>query len=145
MVLIPNDAGWKSNGVVQGHYMVVARIGSERQQKPISLTTHDLFNDTPDGHVIVDVTAGTTALKDVSSTWVVTLREFNDAMRQLVRSRELRVRFRRKQGNNIQVQISISPKSAAHVWAVLNPHVISKCDTQIAFTEGYTYWQEPDL
>lgn len=130
MVLTPND---------------VVRIGSERQQKPISLTTHDLFSDIPDGHVVVDVRAGATALKDVSSTLVVTLREFKDAPRQLVRSRELRVRSRRKQGNAIQVQVSISPKSAAHVWAVLNRHVVSKYDTQIAFTEGCTYRQKPDL
>ena len=142
MVLVRNDVGWKIGGVLQGHYMVITRIGHAKRQGLIALHIHDFNVEEETDRTTIELDASAVGPTESPTTWIINVREFTENMRKLVRSRAMRVRSRRKQGGYIQLQVSIEAASAVEVWAVMDPYVISKHNAQTVLMEGCTYRQD---
>ena len=70
---------------------------------------------------VVDIDDGSDTEFESPQTLNLILRSFNDEMRRLVRTKLMRVHYRRRQGNCIQVQGAIEPLAEKEVWHVLNP------------------------
>ncbi len=145
MVPVTSSTGWTVDGEHYGNYLVVTRFGHEKRVGSITIHVHHYEPDLESATPIDLHDMETDKTSDWGVSWTVVLRCFTEELRSMVRWRKMRVRSRRRLGNNLKLQVCVLQSEASTVWQALNKHLISKHMGDICVPTGAVYRFESSL
>eukprot|EP00973_Karenia_brevis_P062138 8641927-Karenia_brevis.AAC.1 len=139
ITLISSSVGWELGGKHVGYYLMIARFGRGDRAGDISIRSC-LAEQNQSSARVVDLSTHEADMQ--SMTMVIVVKKISNDIRNLIRSKVLRIRSRRRLGQCVRLVASMPTAHVNHILQAINSDTVTARPLTERMQSGYTFRHE---
>ena len=143
MVVVTADYGWDVSPTPPGQFLIITRISTHPEDNPIYL--HNCHMPKLEGVTTITHDLDNPTRQHDFTTWVLYIRKFPEALRKLVRHKEIRIQGQRNFKSCIRLVVITEENTTEAMWKAVHPHLLTAHNIDQVMTVGCTFRQEAEF